>query len=210
MCFSSLSKQPWKECQLCLLTTVPWGRTCKSALWALIPKKSKPGKWRLIVNLSALSGASVNDGIDKECSSLYYPTVEDLALVISRLGIPSKSQCQGGILYGACASPGLVATGYTMGEGYLHGQCFADWAKICPADAAQWILLAKGVENLLHHLDDFIFAASSRSAAKEMKQVLIDTWAHVKSDRTVSCSSVKKQNNFIFVRKMGTLVFVMY
>ncbi len=33
--------------------------------FGVIPKKGKPGKWQLIVNLSAPEGASVNDGIDK-------------------------------------------------------------------------------------------------------------------------------------------------
>ena len=41
-----------------------------------IPKKHKPGKWRLIVDLSSLSNASVNDGISSELSSLKYPTVD--------------------------------------------------------------------------------------------------------------------------------------
>ena len=31
-----------------------------------IPKKNKPGKWRLIVDLSSPDGASVNDGIEKD------------------------------------------------------------------------------------------------------------------------------------------------
>ena len=35
--------------------------------YGVIPKKGMPGKWRLILNLSALDGASVNDGIPKEC-----------------------------------------------------------------------------------------------------------------------------------------------
>ena len=38
----------------------------------VIPKKHKPNKWRLIVDLSSPNGASVNDGIDKETCSLSY------------------------------------------------------------------------------------------------------------------------------------------
>ena len=44
------------------------------------------------------------------------------------------------------------------------------------ASAAQWIMIAKGMKNLLHYLDDFICAAASMPAAEEMKQVLVDTW----------------------------------
>ena len=167
------------EREAALMSVVPpensaLGKNLQISPMGLIPKRSKPGKWRLIVNLSAPSGASVNDGINKEC----FPMLPNSWILgISNLKIGARC--------GASASPGPVATGYMMGEGYLCGQCLAVWAKICPedllalADAAQWILLAKGVENLLHYLDDFIFAASSRSAAEEMKQVLIDTWAQL-------------------------------
>jgi len=50
----------------------------------LIPKKNKPGKWRLIVDLSAPQGMSINDGIDSELSSLSYSSIDHLAsLVVS-------------------------------------------------------------------------------------------------------------------------------
>ena len=38
----------------------------------VIPKKHKPGKWRLIVDLSSPAGVSVNDGISTEWSSVSY------------------------------------------------------------------------------------------------------------------------------------------
>ena len=47
-----------------------------------IPKKHRPGKWRLIVDLSSPSNASVNDGISFEWSSLKYPTVDHLSTLI--------------------------------------------------------------------------------------------------------------------------------
>ena len=45
----------------------------------IIPKKNKLGKWRLIVDLSSPEGASVNDGVDKEISSLSYTSVDAIA-----------------------------------------------------------------------------------------------------------------------------------
>ena len=45
----------------------------------IIPKKNKPGKWRLIVDLSAPEGASINDGVDKEECSLSYTSVDRIA-----------------------------------------------------------------------------------------------------------------------------------
>ena len=50
----------------------------------IISKKNKPNKWRLIVDLSSSEGASINDGIDPEHSSLVYTSIGHLsALVMS-------------------------------------------------------------------------------------------------------------------------------
>lgn len=43
--------------------------------FGIIPKKSKPGKWRLIVDLSSPEGHSVNDGISKD---LAYVSIDDV------------------------------------------------------------------------------------------------------------------------------------
>ena len=45
----------------------------------MIPKKSQPSKWRLIVDLSHPSGASVNDGIDQSLCSLMNTSVDEAA-----------------------------------------------------------------------------------------------------------------------------------
>jgi len=44
----------------------------------VIPKKNRPGKCRLIVDLSAPDGLSVNDAINKEWCSLSYVSVDDV------------------------------------------------------------------------------------------------------------------------------------
>ncbi len=54
--------------------------------FGVIPNKGKPGKWRLIVNLSAPMGASVNDGIDKELASVAYMPVDEVAGRVTSLG----------------------------------------------------------------------------------------------------------------------------
>ncbi len=59
------------------LTTVG----CHISSFGVIPKKSNTGSWRLIVNLSAPYGSSVNDGICKELSSLSYVSVGRRLLV---------------------------------------------------------------------------------------------------------------------------------
>jgi len=46
--------------------------------FGVIPQKGKPGKWRLILNMSAPEGFSVNDEIPKDLYSLGYMSVDDL------------------------------------------------------------------------------------------------------------------------------------
>ena len=52
----------------------------------VIPKKSSPGKWRLITDLSYPPGRSVNDGISKEHTSLSYIKVDQIANKVVQLG----------------------------------------------------------------------------------------------------------------------------
>lgn len=54
--------------------------------FGVIPKKSQPGKWRLIVDLSHPKGGSVNDGIDPTLCSLTYTSVDEAANTIKELG----------------------------------------------------------------------------------------------------------------------------
>ena len=53
--------------------------------FGVIPKGST-GKWRLIVNLSAPEGGSVNDGIQEHWCSLSYISVDDAAQTILEKG----------------------------------------------------------------------------------------------------------------------------
>ncbi len=54
--------------------------------FGVIPKKGKPGRWRLIVNLSAPDGDSVNDEIDKELASVAYTSVDKVARRVLEVG----------------------------------------------------------------------------------------------------------------------------
>ena len=51
-----------------------------------ILKKNKPGKWRLIVDLSFPTDHSVNDSISSEWSSVTYLTVDHLSTMVLRQG----------------------------------------------------------------------------------------------------------------------------
>ena len=50
--------------------------------FGVIPKFGKPGKWRLIVDLSAPAKFSINDGVSKTDASMVYSSVADAARMI--------------------------------------------------------------------------------------------------------------------------------
>ena len=54
--------------------------------FGVIPKKNKPGKWRLILDLSSPEGHSVNDGISKDLCSLSYVSIDDAVTGILQVG----------------------------------------------------------------------------------------------------------------------------
>lgn len=137
--------------------------------FGVIPK-STPGKWRLIVDMSSPEGGSVNDGIQESMCSLSYATVEDAT--------------QGIVDYGT----GALLTKIDIRNAYrvvpVHpddrwlmgmlweGSLFVDTAlpfglRSAPkiftalADAAEWILRQRGLEFVIHYLDDFLIVTSA-------------------------------------------------
>lgn len=63
----------------------PAGRIHVSAI-GLIPKPHQPGRFRLIVDLSAPEGGSVNDGVSPALCSLQYASVVQAAQMVKQLG----------------------------------------------------------------------------------------------------------------------------
>uniref|UniRef100_A0A1X7TP25 Reverse transcriptase domain-containing protein n=1 Tax=Amphimedon queenslandica TaxID=400682 RepID=A0A1X7TP25_AMPQE len=147
----------------------------------IIPKKNKPGKWRLIVDLSSPHGQSVNDGIDTSASSLRYPTVDDLASLIVRNG-------RGAFIVKADIKEAyrnipIHPDDYGLLGVQWNGTVFVD--KFLPfglrsapkifsavADAAQWVLTENGVRQVLHYLDDFALVERNQATALESKITL--------------------------------------
>ena len=68
------------------IVTSPDAKNLQISPLGLIPKKNRPNKWRLIVDLSSPHGASVNDRIDSEWASVSYTTVDLLAQVVLGAG----------------------------------------------------------------------------------------------------------------------------
>ena len=131
----------------------------------IIPKKNKPGKWRLIVDLSAPEGASVNDGIQKEACSLSYISVDTVADRVLDLG-------QGALLAKMDVKQAYKMVPVHPQDRPLLGMKWADKVfvdKTLPfglrsaplifsalADALAWSMRQKGVTFVEHYIDDFV------------------------------------------------------
>ena len=154
----------------------------------VIPKKNKPGKWHLIMDLSSPAGSSINDGISPEWSSVSYVSIDHLSCLVLEAG-------KGAVLVKADIKEAYRMLPIHPDDQNLlgvqwEGECYTDGAlpfglhsapKIfsAVADALQWILTKKGIKNLLHYLNDFIFVSKSGEVTAAYKQTLLDTFAHL-------------------------------
>ena len=133
--------------------------------FGVIPKKHKPGKWRLILDLLSPSGLSVNDGINKELCSLAFTSIDDVVKCII-------SQGRGALLAKVDIKQAYRNVPVHPDDRPLLGMAWREQVyldKVLPfglrsapiifsaiADALQWIIQAHGVESLFNYLDDFI------------------------------------------------------
>ena len=183
-----ITKHLWRELSLGRMIKLPpyiCPHNLHTSLIGIIPKKNKPGKWRLIVDLSSPDGGSVNNGISTSLASLSYSSVDHLAALALKVG-------RGTFLVKAD-----IKEAYRMIKVHLQvchllsvkleNSIFIDQAlpfglrsapKIfsAAADAIQWILLNQGIPNLLHYLDDFILVAKNHSEAIIQKNTLTTAW----------------------------------
>ncbi len=137
----------------------------------VIPKKT-PGKWRLIVDLSAPRGSSVNDGVDPQLCSLKYATVDMAARQMALLG-------QGAQLAKIDIARAYRNVPIHPDDRHLLGMLWQESLFIdttlpfglrsapkifsALADGVEWVLSQKGVRYRLHYLDDFLVLGAPRS-----------------------------------------------
>ena len=141
----------------------------------VIPKKHQPGKWRMIVDLSSPSGASVNDFIDPALCSLKYASVDDAAEFVAKVG-------PGALLAKLDIKSAYRNIPVHPGDRHLLGirwqgrtyvdSCLPFGLRSAPkifnatADALEWMIAHRGgrcVEFIIHYLDDFLFGGGSGS-----------------------------------------------
>ena len=140
--------------------------------FGVIPKKSSPGNWRLIIDLSSPDQHSVNDGIPKELCSLSYCSVDDAVHQVLRLGKSAKL-AKLDVKNAFRLLPIHPADRPLLGMCW-NGQIFVD--KTLPfglrsapklfnavADALQWVMEQRGVSFVIHYLDDFLTSGAPNS-----------------------------------------------
>lgn len=153
--------------------------------FGVIPKSSS-GKWRLIVDMSAPEGASINDGIGESICSLTYVSVADAVHNIAGLG-------QGALLAKIDIKsayrnvPIHPEDRWLMGmswDGALYidstlpfGLRSAPKIFTALADAAEWIIKQAGTGFVIHYLDDFLVTgAPSTSECSIALRTMLDVF----------------------------------
>ena len=141
--------------------------------FGVIPKRHKPGKWRLILNLSFPLEACVNYGFEKELTSVSFVSVDDIVDTILALG------------EGTLLAKIDVRTAYRLlpvhpEDRMLLGMGWKDKIYVdatmpfglrsapkiftAVADACEWILGHRGLYQVRHYLDDFIIVGPPNSS----------------------------------------------
>ena len=147
---------------------------CHANPLGLVPKSGN--KWRLIVDMSAPHGSSVNDGIDPVLCSLRYAAVDQAVWFIRQLGrgaLLAKFD-----LKSAYRMVPVHPTDHQLLGVRWEGKSYIDTAlpfglRSAPkifsavADMLAWAMVSNGVQCAIHYLDDFLILGPPRSAAAQ-------------------------------------------
>ena len=137
--------------------------------FGVIPKKTS-GSWRLIVDLSAPHGASINEGIASELASLSYVSIDMIAERVKTLGngtFMAKIDVKSAFRNVPVHPADRILLGMEWNGSKFVDSVLPFGLRTAPklfnviADAIQYIALTQGVQNIAHYLDDFIVMASS-------------------------------------------------
>ena len=132
----------------------------------MIPKAHQPGKFRLIVDLSAPPDFSVNDGISTALCSLRYVTVDRAARLVKDYGqgaLMAKIDLQSAYRHIPVHPEDQHLLGIEWDGKEYRDQALPFGLRSAPklftavADGLAWAMQQEGVHNSVHYLDDFLF-----------------------------------------------------
>ena len=142
--------------------------------FGVIPKSGKPGKWRLINDLSSPEGSSINDGIEPPLCSIKYASLDTAASLVRAAG-PGALLAKLDLRHAYRVVPVHPADRLLLGMSW-DGQVFIDTAlpfglRSAPkifsavADALLWVMFCKGASSGIHYLDDYLFIGPCESGS---------------------------------------------
>ena len=151
--------------------------------FGVIPKRNRPNKWRLIVDLSSPEGSSVNDELDRGLCSIKYASIDDAVAIIRRLGtgaLLAKVDLREAYRVVPVHPEDRPRLGMQWkGDVYLDaalpfGLRSAPKIFSALADGLLWILQSQGMEESLHYLDDFLLLGppASPKCAEALRTLL--------------------------------------
>ena len=138
----------------------------------VIPKKGRVDQWRMIMDLSSPSGASVNDGISKEACSCQYTSVTVAAQKVLEAGkgaLMAKMDIKQAYRNISVAPEDSHLLGFQWQDKLYvdlrlpFGLRSAPFIFSSLADALLEIMKQQGVEWAIHYLDDFFTVGSPQS-----------------------------------------------
>ena len=165
--------------------------------FGVIPKRNKPGKWRLILDLSSPDNYSVNEGISKELCSLSYTSIDEIVKRIIQLGqgaLLAKVNIKQAYRNVPVHPEDRLLLGMSWKQTVYVNMTLPFGLRSAPiifsavADGLQWIIEQEGVQSLFHYLDDFItvgMPGSSECATnlRLIKQCCEDTGTPLEADK---------------------------
>ena len=155
----------------------------------LVPKGRGTDQWRMIVDLSYPSGASVNDGVSPSLCSLKYVSLDDAIHLINMLGpgtLLVKIDLKSAYRFVPIHPLDRHLLGIRWQEQVFVDQALPFGLRSAPklftavADAIGWALFQMGIRLQIHYLDDYLFFIHpSSSDAYSLLPSVLNTLDHL-------------------------------
>ena len=145
-----------------------------------IPKKNRPGKFRLIVNLSFPSGHSINDAISP-AHSFRYVTVRQVTELIPQGSSLAKIDLKAAFRRVPVHPADQHYLGISWRDCTLCDRALPFSLRSAPiifnavADGLAWAMICSNIVDLAHYLDDFIFWSADHATCQQTLDLAIRT-----------------------------------
>ena len=146
-----------------------------------IQKKNRPGKFRMIVDLSSPSGRSVNDAINPALSSFRYVTVRQVAELVPQGSFLAKLDLKSAYRKVPVHVADQRFLGISWKEKVYCDKALPFGLRSAPiifnavADGLAWAMICSGIMDLAHYLDDFIFWSNDLTSCQQCLNTAVET-----------------------------------